>query len=67
MIMGKGLWPVLKNAETKRAILDARKTRVMLMFIIANALIFAHVLAAERIPQTITKWMLGVDLTGLRF
>ncbi len=38
IIMGKGLWPVLKDEETKRVVLDAGKTTVMLMFIIANAL-----------------------------
>jgi hypothetical protein len=31
------------------------KTTVMLMFIIANALLFAHVLTTERIPQTIAE------------
>ncbi len=67
MIMGKGLWPVLKDEETKRVILDAGKTTVMLMFIIANALIFAHVLAAERIPQTITEWMLGAGFNWFTF
>ena len=67
MIMGKGLWPVLKDEETKRVILDAGKTTVMLMFIIANALIFAHVLAAERIPQTITELMLGAGFNWFTF
>lgn len=67
LIMGKGLWPVLKDEETKRVILDAGKTTVMLMFIIANALIFAHVLAAERIPQTITEWMLGAGFNWFTF
>ena len=28
---------------------------MMLMFIIANALLFAHVLTSERIPQVITE------------
>ena len=67
IIMGKGLWPVLKDEETKRVILDAGKTTVMLMFIIANALIFAHVLAAERIPQTITELMLGAGFNWFTF
>lgn len=67
IIMGKGLWPVLKDEETKRVVLDAGKTTVMLMFIIANALIFAHVLAAERIPQTITELMLGAGFNWFTF
>jgi C4-dicarboxylate transporter DctM subunit len=66
-IMTKGFLPALGGEETKRVILDATKTTVMLMFIIANALIFAHTLAAERIPQTITEWMLGAGFNWFTF
>ena len=31
----------------------------MLMFIIANALLFAHVLTTERIPQAIAERIVG--------
>ena len=66
-IMTKGFFPALGGEETKRVILDATKTTVMLMFIIANALLFAHTLAAERIPQTITEWMLGAGFNWFTF
>ncbi|MDB3998952.1 TRAP transporter large permease subunit [Litorivicinus sp.] len=66
-IMIKGFFPALGGEETKRVILDATKTTVMLMFIIANALLFAHTLAAERIPQTITEWMLGAGFNWFTF
>ena len=66
-IMTKGFLPALGGEETKRVILDATKTTVMLMFIIANALLFAHTLAAERIPQTITEWMLGAGFNWFTF
>lgn len=66
-IMFKGLLPALGGNETKTVILDATKTTVMLMFIIANALIFAHVLASERIPQTITEWMLSAGFNWFTF
>ena len=36
-------------------LVDASKVTVMLMFIIANALLFAHVLTTERIPQIIAE------------
>jgi C4-dicarboxylate transporter DctM subunit len=65
--MFKGLLPALGGSETKQVILDATKTTVMLMFIIANALIFAHVLASERIPQTITEWMLSSGFNWFTF
>jgi C4-dicarboxylate transporter DctM subunit len=66
-VMAKGFFPALGGEETKRVILDATKTTVMLMFIIANALLFAHTLAAERIPQTITEWMLGAGFNWFTF
>jgi len=67
VLMIKGLLPALGGKETKSVILDATKTTVMLMFIIANALLFAHVLAAERIPQTITELMLGAGFNWFTF
>ncbi|PJI37933.1 TRAP transporter large permease [Ferrovibrio sp.] len=39
-------------------VLEAGKTTVMLMFIICNAFLFAHVLTTERIPQAITETIL---------
>jgi C4-dicarboxylate transporter DctM subunit len=47
--------------------LEGTKTTVMLMFIIANALLFAHTLSAERIPQMVTEWMLGVGFNWFTF
>ena len=42
-----------------RVLVDAAKVTVMLMFIIANALLFAHVLTTERIPQAIAEQILA--------
>ena len=39
----------------------------MLMFIIVNALLFAHVLTSERIPQAITDWMIGAGFNWFTF
>jgi C4-dicarboxylate transporter DctM subunit len=47
--------------------LDAGKTTVMLMFIIANALLFAHVLTTERIPQTIAEHILAAGMEPWMF
>jgi C4-dicarboxylate transporter DctM subunit len=41
--------------DVPRVLLDSGKVTVMLMFIVANALLFAHVLTTERIPQTIAE------------
>ena len=53
--------------DTRHVMLDATKTTVMLMFIIANALLFAHTLTAERIPQVITEWMLDAGFNWFTF
>lgn len=53
--------------DLPRVFVDASKTTVMLMFIIANAILFAHVLTTERIPQIIAENMLGYGLTPLMF
>ena len=53
--------------DLPRVFVDASKTTVMLMFIIANAILFAHVLTTERIPQIIAENMLSYGLTPLMF
>ena len=53
--------------DTRRVMVDAGKTTIMLMFIIVNALLFAHVLTSERIPQAITGVMLDAGFTWFTF
>ncbi|MCX2724704.1 TRAP transporter large permease [Roseibium salinum] len=55
------------HADTKKVLTDAAKTTIMLMFIIVNALLFAHVLTSERIPQAITDWMIGAGFNWFTF
>ena len=47
--------------------LEASRTTVMLMFIVANALLFAHVLTTERIPQTIAAQIVGMGMEPWMF
>ena len=49
------------------AFVDASKTTVMLMFIIANAMLFAHILTTERIPQLMTEQIISMDLSPIAF
>ncbi|WP_306027847.1 TRAP transporter large permease [Stappia sp. MMSF_3263] len=72
--IGRNLWltvvyffPACVHADTRKALTDAAKTTIMLMFIIVNALLFAHTLTAERIPQAITDWMIGAGFTWFTF
>ena len=41
--------------DVPRVLVDAAKISVMLMFLIANAMLFAYVLTTERIPQEIAE------------
>ena len=54
----------LTHREINKVVGDAAKTSLMLLFIIANAMLFAHVLTTERIPhaiaETIVNWGLPV-------
>jgi C4-dicarboxylate transporter DctM subunit len=42
------------DPEVQKVINDAARVSIMLLFIIANAMLFAHVLTTERIPHAIT-------------
>jgi C4-dicarboxylate transporter DctM subunit len=66
-MMLRGFFPSLFGEESRKVMLEGTKTTIMLMFIIANALLFAHTLSAERIPQMITEWMLGVGFNWFTF
>ena len=53
--------------QVPKVLLDAGKVTVMLMFIVANALLFAHVLTTERIPQQIAEAIIGWGMEGWQF
>lgn len=53
--------------DVPRVLRDAAKVTVMLMFIVANALLFAHVLTTERIPQQIAEAIVGSGMTAWQF
>lgn len=57
----------LKIKDMPEVFLESAKTTVMLMFIVANALLFAHVLTTERIPQTIAEHILAVGMSPWMF
>jgi len=55
------------HADTHKVMVDSSKTIIMLMFIIVNALLFAHVLTSERIPDAITQWMISMGFNWFTF
>jgi C4-dicarboxylate transporter DctM subunit len=54
-------------ADVPRVLLDSGRITVMLLFIIANAFLFAHVLTTEQIPQTIAQTILEAGLAPWQF
>ena len=57
----------LADPEVRRVVLDAAKVSIMLLFIIANAMLFAHVLTSERIPHAIAATITSWGLTAWMF
>jgi C4-dicarboxylate transporter DctM subunit len=53
--------------DVPKVLVDASKVTVMLMFIIANALLFAHVLTTERIPQLIAETIVSFGMAPWEF
>ncbi|QSL94374.1 C4-dicarboxylate TRAP transporter large permease protein DctM [Ectopseudomonas toyotomiensis] len=53
--------------ECPKVLLESGKLTIMLMFIIANAMLFAHVLTTEQIPQQITAWVVDLGLQPWQF
>jgi C4-dicarboxylate transporter, DctM subunit len=57
----------LKFHQLPQVFVDASRTTVMLMFIVANAMLFAHVLTTERIPQTIAEHIVAFGMAPWMF
>ena len=57
----------LRLAEVPRVLLDSGRVTVMLMFIIANAVLFGHVLTTAQIPQDIARLIAAAELQPWQF
>ena len=57
----------LKLRDLPDVFLESAKTTVMIMFIVANALLFAHVLTSERIPQMIAEQIMSAGMAPWMF
>ncbi len=65
--IGRHMLGACFHPDTRKVLVDASKTTIMLMFIIVNALLFAHVLTSERIPDAITAVMLDYGFNWFTF
>jgi len=52
----------INHPDTRKVFRDASKVAIMLLFIIGNAMLFAHVLTTERIPHHIAELIIGWGL-----
>lgn len=57
----------VSDPEVRKVLVDATKVSLMLLFIIANAMLFAHVLTTERIPHHIAETIIGWGLPAWGF
>ena len=57
----------LKITDIPRVLTDSARVTVMLLFIIANAFLFAHVLTTEQIPQSIAQTITEAGLSQWQF
>lgn len=55
------------DKEIRHTIMEASKVSIMLLFVIANAMIFAHVLTTERIPHVIAEAIVAWGLEPWMF
>ena len=53
--------------EIPHVFLESAKMTAMLLFIISCAMIFAHVLTMERIPQGIAEWLVAKEMSWWMF
>lgn len=57
----------LKLVAVPRVLTDSARITIMLMFIIANAFLFSHVLTTEQIPQSIATQIIAAGLEPWQF
>lgn len=55
------------HPDVRRVMIDSAKVSIMLLFIIGNAMLFAHVLTTERIPHHIAEIIVGWGLPSWGF
>ncbi len=55
------------DKDVNKVIIDASKVSIMLLFIIANAMLFAHVLTTERIPHHLAQMIVELGLSPWMF
>jgi len=58
---------IFVHKDVVETLIDGARVTIMLLFIIANAMLFAHVLTSERIPHAITDMIISAGLEPWMF
>ena len=66
-IVVKFIYKDLKWSQIPKVVKDSAATASMIMFIIANAMVFAYLLTIEQIPQELAAWIIGMHLNKIMF
>ncbi|MFM2477534.1 TRAP transporter large permease [Celerinatantimonas sp. MCCC 1A17872] len=67
ILLPKSMIESIWHKEVGHVVKDAAKVSIMLLFIIANAMLFAHVLTSERIPHSIAETIVSLGLPAWGF
>lgn len=67
MLIATNAHKCVTDEEVNKVVLDAAKVSIMLLFIIANAMLFAHVLTTERIPHHLAEIIVELGLSPWMF
>lgn len=67
VIVSVFVYKELKLEDLGRILLSSSRTSAMIMFIIANGILFSFVLTSERIPRTVTEVLLAYELDKWAF
>jgi len=67
LLSAKALPLSIFHKDTRKVLMDSSKVSIMLLFIIGNAMLFAHVLTTERIPHQLTAMIVEWGLPAWGF
>jgi C4-dicarboxylate transporter DctM subunit len=66
-VVVKFIYKDLKWKDVPRIIMHSAATSAMILFIIANAMLFAYFLTVQQIPQALAQWIIDMNFSKVVF
>lgn len=66
-VVVKFIYRDLKWADIPKIIMHSAATSAMILFIIANAMLFAYFLTVQQIPQALAQWIIDMNFSKVVF